>query len=235
MPMVFPFFLFQSDAFGVDSGNLPAPKVWSQQNLLCSCEKARERRNICHCDDIQVTLFLLMISSSSTQSLQVKTWIILEINISSTCRELLPNSTQAHFSSLSPSFIQLFPIFIYIYLSILPLVFCYVAALWPWRRWTVVVLVTQRSLVIVLVMSKRSLAEIWTSTVWLVVLVKAVLGALTLYYYCWPFFFYQTLSSHFPCFGCSSQVIWVALGAGKNKICNVFASVSWRESLVELG
>lgn len=101
-------FLFQSDAFGVDSSNLPAPKVWSQQNLLCSCEKARDRRNICHCDDIQVALFLLMISSSSTQSLKVKTWIILEINISSTYRELLPNSTQAHFSSLPPSFIQLF-------------------------------------------------------------------------------------------------------------------------------
>lgn len=120
----FLFFLFQSDAFGVDSGNLPAPKVWSQQNLLCICEKARERRNICHCDDIQVALFLLMISSSSTQSLQVKTWIILEINISSTCRELLPNSTQAHFSSLPPSFIQLF----LFYFPTFVLLRCYVVA-----------------------------------------------------------------------------------------------------------
>lgn len=107
-----------------------------------------------------------------------------------------------------------------------------------WRRWTVAVLVTQRSLVHVLVMSKCALAEIWTSTVWLAVLVKAeprFWEVLWHYYSCWVFVFYQTLFSQFPCIGCSSQVIWVALGAGKNKICNVFASVSVGGSLVELG
>lgn len=59
--------------------------------------------------------------------------------------------------------------------SILTLLFCYVARLWPWRRWTVAVLVTRRSLVHMLVVSKCPLAEIWTSPVWLVVLVKAEL------------------------------------------------------------
>lgn len=48
-------------------------------------------------DDFQVAVFALMISSSSSQSLGVKSWITLEINIIFTCRDMLPAFPQVHF------------------------------------------------------------------------------------------------------------------------------------------
>lgn len=52
-------------------------------------KKQENKKYIDHCDDFQVAVFPLMISSSSSQSLWVKFWITLEINIISTCREML--------------------------------------------------------------------------------------------------------------------------------------------------
>lgn len=52
-----------------------------------------------------------MISSSSSQSPRVKTWITLEINIISICREMLPNFAQARFSSFFPPIYSVFILF----------------------------------------------------------------------------------------------------------------------------
>lgn len=93
--------------------------IWRRQQQLINTEKVKSspcyeavkkqenKKYIDRCDDFQVPVFALMISSSS-QSLRVKFWITLEINIISTCREMLPAFTQVHFLSFFSCLISFF-------------------------------------------------------------------------------------------------------------------------------
>lgn len=114
--------------------------IWRRRQQLINTEKVKSstcyvavkkqenKKSIDRCDDFQVTVFALMISSSSSQSLRVKFWITLEIDIISTCRD----AARVYSSSL------------YIFFSCL-ISFLLHFTQQLWLRWAAAGPVTQRS------------------------------------------------------------------------------------------